>query len=226
MTSNSEIIHEVSTNFLLTFGEFEIPRPWIWIRFIRLRFKRHPVSIVPLLSEDYLILRTMQTALKESKEKKNRPKILVFENMKRYRFLSKRQLDRIADKDMLALFRKIEVFLAIYQLEINIAQSVVPFVELADELDLIIEAFQKSQIKGLLRKLGQLGRKMQRRRLQALASGVLAIVSLLLLRPIGEFGQLITVGLLAIPYAIVFLAVWTAIGMWRQFPPLIWPETD
>jgi hypothetical protein len=137
--------------------------------------------------------------------------------------LSEDELKTIDLKVALKIFARLETFLAIYRLEIDLARSVIPYVEVTDDLDSVIGKFE-SEGETLLPVVEQLCRKRQRRDIEAFTSGILALL-VLVLYILASSVDLAAWATYAVTAGLFFILVWiipvTAIGIWRSFPPIL-----
>jgi hypothetical protein len=123
----------------------------------------------------------------------------------------------------LANAKRLETFLAVYDLALGFAQSLLPYVELQDDLDSIIGQFE-SQGAAVLPDVERLARKRIRREAQAFASGCLALFVLLLYVLASETNLALWLwrGLvLAVLFSVI--PIFLVIAIWRNFPPLLPP---
>jgi ABC-type uncharacterized transport system permease subunit len=127
----------------------------------------------------------------------------------------------------LQTFDRLEAFLNIYKLEWRLSVSIVPFGELIDELERIIRGFKLGENNTvLLEPMRLLWRRVGRRWIQGVASGVLALFSLGMLIPFEQIPQFLPIltalGLLTLIGLLIFCTVET----WESFPALLSPEPD
>jgi ABC-type uncharacterized transport system permease subunit len=105
------------------------------------------------------------------------------------------------------------------------SSTFVPFVDLADELDSIIEKFRRgSDNRTLLAPLSMLYRKFSRQKVRSLVSAILALVSLYLLIP-KEQTQTFLLSTLVLGFiALVLVFFISSASTWSNFPALL--ESD
>jgi len=190
-------------------------------RFFDLRVGLPPWYLVPAYSEDYAVIKCVRQTLREVGKRQNRNKVALFRDMKQSVFLSENEIGLDDTEKVLKVFWKIEAFLSIYRMEFNLSTSFIPFTDLTDELESIIEKFRAGSDRALLEPIDRLSRKLRRRFTQLFTSAILAIFSLYLVIPseqLATFWVGILLGGLIIS-TLVFLI--SGMTIWHSFPPLL-----
>jgi hypothetical protein len=112
--------------------------------------------------------------------------------------------------------------MSIYNLEMLIAQSSSPFVELSTQMDMLIERFRAGEANSrLLYDLIRLNRRLLRERVKVVSSTVLTLFSLYLLTPRTEatnFLQNVVFVGSSLLFALLLLVTFS---VWASFTPLL-----
>jgi len=201
---------------------------WLWI-LERMTELVWPLRLEPFpeYRRDYDVLQRVRNAVRDASKKENRDKILVFDSLTESRLLTSDEAKSLDPKAALQTFDRLEAFLNIYKLEWRLSVSIVPFGELIDELENIIERFKLGENNTvLLGPMRLLWRRVGRRWIQGVASGVLALFSLGILIPFEQVPQflpiLAAIGLLTLIGLLLFCTVET----WESFPALLSREPN
>lgn len=167
----------------------------------------------------------MGEARQLSAKKENKDKILVFDSLFAFRFLTREQLTAIDINRIVDNYMNLFLFINIYITELALAKSVFPLSECCSELDDIISQFRSSSFDidaegvQMLRRLVKLLRNVARKRWESLASGILALFSIYLLVPHSEatyFGNVLFNFGLPLLIGLVVFTAWT---VWVSFSP-------
>jgi hypothetical protein len=197
------------------------------LRYVRpVRSLKWSSWIRPEYADDYKTHRMLKSAFKDSRKKENKEKILVFESLNVHRIISKEELSSIDTAQCSKQFSILRVFFAIHDLEGKLSGSVIPFTDLTDELDEILEDFCKGSDEETLKEpMNRLLRRIARRRAQAIISAASAATALLLsiywlIDPCLQTAFNDTVTKYGIA-ALAFCWTFTYTVVWRSFPSLL-----
>jgi hypothetical protein len=225
MPTDYERLVEANNRLARRYDESDVVRRWLWIKFRdfrRFRFGFPPWHIASKYETDHMVFDHARRVLKELRQKSNKHKVAYFTSLKEHTILSADQLRNIDPSVSLTITSRLEVFFALYDLELELAQGLLPYVELSDELDSTIERFQ-FEGGAVLPMVEELSRKRQRRDIHAFTSGGFALFVLIAYVLSTQVDLVAWVGkLLIITLIFIFLFVIPAmIAIWRNFPPIL-----
>ena len=196
---------------------------WLWIleRMTELVWPLR-LEVLPEYAQDYDVLRCVRNAVRSASRKENRDKILVFDSLSESRLLAPEEMKGLDPKVALQTFDRLEAFLNIYKMEWRLSVSIVPFGDLIDELESIIERFRLGENnRVLIEPMRLLSRRVGRRWAQGIASGALASFSLYVLTPFEQIPQFLSsVAYVGLPMLIALFIVST-METWESFPALL-----
>ena len=176
MQTDRQQIINASAHLARRFRESRIGPVWVRLKFWELLWA-YPPWRVTKYQRDLWTIKCLRRTLRDARKKQNKGKTVIFRSMEEGVILSEDELKTVDLKAALKMFARLETFLAIYRLEIDLATSVIPYVELADDLDSVIGKFE-SEGETLLPVVEELCRKRERRDVGAFTSGVLTLLVL------------------------------------------------
>jgi hypothetical protein len=181
---------------------------------------------LPEYRQDYDVLRCVRNAVRSVSKKENRDKILVFDSLTESRVLTLDETKNLDSKVAFQIFNRLEAFLNIYWLEWRVSVSVLPSGELIDELENIIKRFKEGENNAaLIEPMRLLWRRVDRRWIQGVASGVLALFSLGILTPFEQISRFLSIlAYFGLPL-LIGLLIFCTVETWESFPALL-PEPD
>jgi hypothetical protein len=193
----------------------------IWVRSFKF------IRINPEYQEDYEVHRALSRAFQEISKKENKGKVLVFDSLREYRVVPLDQLSKIDVTNCLRQVARLKAFFYVHTLQGKLSFSFIPFLELTDDLDDIVERFRKGEDYTTLREpMERLLRRIARRRVQAVISAGSAVIALFLsiFWLLGSEEQASKFRFFVSQYGLVGLAfsfLLTYYIVWRSFPPLL-----
>lgn len=222
ISSRRDELVRVSKDFVERFEWPIIDGPWLWLRFHESARKLPPVRISERYEEDNAVFTCVKTALRDAHKKENADKMLVFDAPKKPKFVSRDELVSIDVNRAIRTFKRVEAFLHLYIVEDELSGSLVPFTELADDLDELIERFKDGEDDTtLLEPMRSLLRRSRRKSVRAVGSGVLALLSLALLTPAEQLPYFILSAGIGGLLVLIALSLYSAFSIWWSFPPLL-----
>jgi hypothetical protein len=171
--------------------------------------------------------KAVQSAMDSITKEENKGKVLVFDSLTKYRILERNQLAGLDLENAHDQFSVLEAFFRIHDLEGKLCSSLLPYTEIADELDKIIDEFRKgTDCTNVIETVGKLSRKIDRKRWEMLVSSFSAVIAFLVsvywliaspeeqtsfLFTVGEIGIVLLFGYFVLNYSI----------LWHSFRPLL-----
>lgn len=171
------------------------------------------------MERDRAVIRNIQKSIHEARKKSNRGKVLVFDDETTSRVVDRNELAKADCENAILLLHRLGTFAMLYEMEIELATGPFPFIELADELDEIIERFQTGEW-NLSRDIERVRRKFWRNKTKAFIEGLFGLISLIVLIPLSELSKVLTYLYFMFPIIIFVIMGITANGIWTQFAPL------
>jgi hypothetical protein len=222
MKPENERLIQASNDFLRLLLSFEVGPFLRRSRFYESCLRRGwPWRIVPRYTADYAIIQNFERTLRDSRLRTNRGKIVVFDSLIEHRFVSETDLDSIDTDKAISMLETLNAFRLIYRMEIALANAYVPYVELLDELDFVIEDFGIAPDNTLANRVREMRRKLRRRALQTQVSAILALMSFALITGGANLAGFLSI--LVILTIILFCAILPsmALAIWTSFVPLL-----
>jgi hypothetical protein len=222
MKPECERLTRASNDFLELLQAFEIGPLMRRTRFYETCLRRGwPWRIVPEYAKDYEIIQGFDKVLRDSRAKINKGKLLVFDTLTEHKFVSETELDSVDTEKAVSMIEKLNAFRIIYRMEMKLANAFVPYVELGDELDSVIEDFGVVPDHTIVDRVLEIWKRLKRRELQTQVEAVLAVISLAL---ITGSTNLVDFALVAFGLGIIFFLVVSPLisnAIWKSFAPLL-----
>jgi hypothetical protein len=222
MKPECERLIQASNDFLELLEALEIGPLMRRSRFYEPCLRRGwPWRIVPEYVKDYEVIQGFDRALRDSRAKANKGKFLVFDSLAEPKFVSETELESIDTEKATLIIERLRAFRIIYRMELALANAYVPYVELGDELDSVIEDFGIAPDMTIVSRVMELRGKLRRRGLQTQVSAVLAVMSLALITGKTNLADFLLVGIVLALILLFIIFPLMSKAIWTSFRPLL-----
>jgi hypothetical protein len=222
MKPECERLIQASNDFLELLDALEIGPLLRRTRFYEPCWRRGwPWRITPEYVKDYEIVQGFDKALRDSRAKVNKGKVLVFDSLTEPKFVSETDLESVDAEKATRIIERLRAFRIIYRMELALANAYIPYVELGDELDSVIEDFGIVPDMTIVNRVMELYRRLRRRQLQTQVSAVLAVMSLALIAGKANLADFLLVGIVLALILLFIIFPLMSKAIWTSFRPLL-----